>query len=418
MKCPSCKHKNASELLYCEQCGCLLPDKAAKKKKKKWKLILIIVLITVCLIGMFYFNGLVGRMITSVTSGTSLESAESRMIEEHFQNGVSLMEDGYYLRAVSELMLVPKDHWRYSESKKYIAESYNQFADYLDTMISDCKNEDDFQEIYNVLTSVDTSLLDDSFELDSKISALQNQYESYLTQKLDLYESQGDLVSALSLLSARNADILGNNSTFDEKESSLKNAYREEVISDASSLLENEGYESAIVHLREAMEYLPEDEELKALIEEYTEFQPVRLYDLSYFSSGALNNGWVNEEANVDFLRIGTIKDNLGAEYFDGIKTAGNYYGTWESYKLDRAYKKMTGKIIIDNETKSSERSGYVKIFVDDLEVYSSPKMTKGSEPVDFEVDVTGVDVLTIKMLKDLSYIDSHFTLVECKFYK
>ena len=95
------------------------------------------------------------------------------------------------------------------------------------------------------------------------------------------------------------------------------------------------------------------------------------------------------------FERASSAKDNMGNSYYDVIKL-GRGDG-FEEYIINGRYEKIKGRLILGYEDKSKKGRTWVKIYGDGRLLYTSPEFTGGVEPVDFEVDLTGVLRLKIE---------------------
>lgn len=101
--------------------------------------------------------------------------------------------------------------------------------------------------------------------------------------------------------------------------------------------------------------------------------------------------------SKVGFSRESSAKDNMGNTYHDVVKLG--YSRGFEEYKINGRYQKIKGRMILGYEDKSKKGCTWVKIYGDGKLLYTSPDFTAGVEPVDFEVDLTGV--LTLKIERD-----------------
>ena len=425
MKCPKCNYKNPDGVYFCRQCGQDLLAVRPGKEKKTGRTVMIsaLAVLALCLIGggaVLGFSGVGSRLFSSAAVGTEMESGESGEMEEVYQNGLNEMENGNYESAISAFIRIPDSHRRYADAQKNIDICAERYADSLLSEIRECKNEKDFAEVYAELVAANNAAFAENIDLQEKLLNLQNSYEEFLLAQIKNCKQNDDYVSAFLALSQRNTEILPESAVLTKEENALKTEYRAMVLAEAEDLMATEGSESAVKCLSDAEKVLPGDAEINAKIKEYSECQPIRLYDMDYFCSGSLASDWSESPSNTDscFYRVGNITDNLGNEYFDGIKTSSTPSGSWETYIIDGKYSRLSGSIIIDEDHKSTKRVGYVKILGDGMVLYTSPKIEKGMKPVSFDVDLTGVDELTIQMVRDWNYNESHFALVNCNFEK
>lgn len=448
MKCLYCNYENDDTLHFCENCGrplssfetylddnCLYGEEEReyeigyeKPVTKKSHKALVITIIAVALflggsIGFLAISGIGGQMLSNITAGTSLESEESKEMEGFYQEGVSLMGSESYEKAIAQFAKISKSHYRYKDAKKNIEICSENYAKSIVTAIDDYQKDDDYENAYAMLEQANSEALEDNLALQDEMLKLQKKYKAFLLARVNEYKKNGDYAGALAELANCDTKILPEDKEVNAETKAVQDKYRQNLLAQAEALLKNEGYESAIACLKEGYTLLPNDTAIKEKIKEYVAYQPVLLYDLEYFNSGPLREDWtedtsINISRSSHFDKVGTLKDNLGNEYADAIKTASTPNGSWESYKIDGKYTKITGFIVIDEKYKSADFVGYVKIFGDGIELYSSPKITKGTEPISFDVNVSGVDEMTIKMVRNWNFRSAHFALVNAKLVK
>lgn len=116
------------------------------------------------------------------------------------------------------------------------------------------------------------------------------------------------------------------------------------------------------------------------------EMEPIYLSDSS--------TGWSTRLINSSK----TVSDNIGNEYpgHIGVSYAGTYATIGPVYKIDGKYNTIKGKYILFSGGKNTTYQSQIIIYGDDKQLYKSPVLKKGAEPVDFEVDISGVSNLKI----------------------
>jgi len=147
-------------------------------------------------------------------------------------------------------------------------------------------------------------------------------------------------------------------------------------------------------------------------IGKHTDSKPaVWLKDLDYFDLDI--NGYVY---NTDMEILGTQKDNLGKDHYNCV--GGGLY-TY-TYKLNGQYSKITGTLFMLYDTRTVSETGILKIYGDGELLYEA-SVTKGVDPIEFSVDLTGV--LEMKLTFDgyngiwgYSY-DHYAALGDCGFW-
>lgn len=108
--------------------------------------------------------------------------------------------------------------------------------------------------------------------------------------------------------------------------------------------------------------------------------------------------------------------DNYGNYYDRAINNVSGYCNL--EYLLNMKYSKFKGTLYIP-EGETSERSVHLSIIADGKTIYTSPAMTKTSEPVHIDVNITGCNDLKIEF-SDSSYFNNELEicLAEAGFYQ
>lgn len=91
-------------------------------------------------------------------------------------------------------------------------------------------------------------------------------------------------------------------------------------------------------------------------------------------------------------------RDNLGQAYnYGGMASNDGFV----EYKLNGNYSRLTGKFFVDYEERSTSFKGQLKIYGDGRLLYTSPELTHGIEPVNVDVDITGVLTLKVELFSE-----------------
>ncbi len=110
------------------------------------------------------------------------------------------------------------------------------------------------------------------------------------------------------------------------------------------------------------------------------------LTELEYFNKSS-GNVW---DADGTYEGFGT---NVGGSI--GHIVYGSA-GTDISYYLDGEYSRLTGQWAVADYAKDRDDYSSFEIYADDVLVYSSPTLTRGDVPVDFDVDIQKCTILKI----------------------
>lgn len=118
----------------------------------------------------------------------------------------------------------------------------------------------------------------------------------------------------------------------------------------------------------------------------------VMLHELEYFDSGGSNRKFKTHK---------DVKDNLENSYNYGITSDNSHrgnYPSWQTYYINGMYSKIKGTYILAYDQRDNKDENRFKVYGDDKLIYSSPVMTGGVHPVDFDIDLSGVLELKIEI--------------------
>ena len=113
------------------------------------------------------------------------------------------------------------------------------------------------------------------------------------------------------------------------------------------------------------------------------------------------------------FEKYENVYDNLNNAYTCGFGGETEDY-SWQSYKVDMEYAQLRGRIVLNGDYRTQTNPNVrLRIYCDDVLTYTSPEIKAGVMPVDFNVNVSGTNVVKIEM-DGMNMI----RLVDCYFYR
>lgn len=201
------------------------------------------------------------------------------------------------------------------------------------------------------------------------------------------YEAENDYASAIKAI--QNSDVeVQNDAEVLQKLNLLKATYKNKIIKDADAALKSEGYAKAIAVINEGLQILCNDESLLNKISEYEEYKPVYLVDMDVFDYGSPYY-WGGHSENNEYLQDINGKVYINSKSFLAEET-------WETFKLDGKYSRFHTIIAPPYDLHLYDYVSCIQIFADDKLIYTSSEFSKYSEPVEVELDITGVKYLKI----------------------
>lgn len=165
------------------------------------------------------------------------------------------------------------------------------------------------------------------------------------------------------------------------------NLYKTDLKQKAEAAYASEGYERAVEILQSSAKVLPGDSDIMNWISQYRVKVPVWLHTLDILEK---RGAYIQKSE----------KDNYGNEYLQALDLDIYYNSTMNYayivYKLNEQYSTLSGTAFVKLEFRSSPLKQTIKIYGDDILLYETPIMGEGAKPVDFNVNVIGVDILKI----------------------
>ena len=317
--------------------------------------------------------------------------------------------------------------------------------------------EEDYE---GALAEVDAGLL--SYPESAVLQEKANEYTNALNAQVKAetldgaktLADSGDYVSAIELI--KNAqETQGDNTDYRFALKTYSDAYKTEVITTADGQAQAGDYLGAFNTVDQAISTIGEDEELASKAKEYEgayvddviaqadvliadmKFDEAKML-LSQSSQNVANNDFIISYMNsIDRMRpIGLgelhVIDSSHYSQEEGIyvDTFGNAHDgyfhfenvgrseTYAIFNLNRECTTFTGSIVACQDTGSDEQM-LIQIYVDDVLKYTSPQFGKTSGRIDFKVDVTGGQKLTIKAgLASGHWSDACFSIVDTQLTK
>ena len=226
-----------------------------------------------------------------------------------------------------------------------------------------------------------------------------NTYVKQAMNQADEFAGNNNFDSAVEVLSKAKTDLPDNN-TLSAKLSQVeadKKKYdlsikKEQILKEAEEAFNSQGYESALSLLQSVSE-LSSDPDIKARIDEYQEYKPVSLFTLDYFDS----DGEVYGPSDP--------KDNLGNRHPNSyeIHTPRTYHDAYVTYRVDGKYTHLRGTFFLLYDYRSSKSVSRFNVYNDEGEIIYTTTITHGVDPVDFDIDISGIKNLKIEFKTDFS---------------
>ena len=226
---------------------------------------------------------------------------------------------------------------------------------------------------------------DEVDNLRNKIIRSETNFHIEEIEKLEFAGNYVEIIDYINELSDEQKDT----AEITNKLKIAQNYYVEELLNNAKSIFENDGYKNAIDYLQPYSD-LYESKKIDDAIAYYGSFAPVALSALEpfYSDSSTYKAGFYTKDLN---------KDNLGQEHKDVIG------GSWENkYNIeDKQYQYIEGVLYYVETAKGYSgkelfnTKGSLSIYNDE-QLIDSFKIQPGDKPISFKVNISNVSTLKI----------------------
>ena len=109
-------------------------------------------------------------------------------------------------------------------------------------------------------------------------------------------------------------------------------------------------------------------------------------------------------------------KDNFGVEHYNSyeIHTSGDD-DAYVTYRTDGKYNHLRGTFFLLYEYKSSDKERKFRVYNDDNQIIYTANITHASDPVDFDIDISGIKNLKLEFCTDATTFNA-FWARDCAF--
>lgn len=211
-------------------------------------------------------------------------------------------------------------------------------------------------------------------------------------------EKQGEYISILRYL-----DSLMNQGNEDIRYSDLRSYYEkklvENVLETVEAYVESGQYKSAAIAIMDAQEVYACNE-FEELLKDCRKHLSIPLASCRKVEDS-------NPAGKTKDVGIGYWKDVFGTTHADSARFWVVEKSGWQNteyivYELNGSYTTLAGEIVSGS---SSDAGSYatILIYLDDVLTYTSPEITLTTQPVQFEIDVSGVKQIRVVCTTDSS---------------
>ena len=231
-----------------------------------------------------------------------------------------------------------------------------------------------------------TSVIIMNEQIEDKLNEYKSLYRQVFLDKAEDYFIDNEYRAAIECLN-EGIQKCGNDDEFMIRIAEYKGEYKISLFNEAEKLANMGEYEQAVAYLNASTSILTGDTEITQKIADYTKKFPVHLHDLSPCMGE--NHSELKEH-----------QDIYGNKYSKGLMIWSYDNTDIFEYVANQQYKRFKSTILISNKTDDYVKLN-IKIFADDILIYNSGEMTKKTEPIHLDLDISGAKFIRFEILID-----------------
>lgn len=306
-------------------------------------------------------------------------------VEEVFAQVEARMNAGDYAGAVSELS---KGH-QYAPDDARINDKYNEIDDWhINKVIKDAEDKagkNEYMQAVRLLEIVLDQHKND-VRITEKINEITDRYIAFVTANADAFVQQTQYAEALKEIEAALKDYPKEQRLLNKK-SELTDSYARSASEAADKALKEKGYEAAMEIVNTALKSIPDNSLLKDKHTELTAYLPIEFFSLAYF----------NSDGNYSVSNAFSGKDNLGNTQSNSYTLSNYRKNSWGEYKIDGQYGLLKGTFYLNYSDRATKDTSEFSVYGDGELLYTGT-VTNGVNPIDFSINIEGVQKLKISV--------------------
>lgn len=344
-----------------------------------------------------------------VIISNSIEWVEDmKTSKDHYNTGLNKMESDSvedYLEAIHQFEQVIEEDSNYANAKVKVSEATElYYVGMVEKADSYC---DDGKYLDAIHTYEELQDLYDDRDIDAKIQEVEEAYKKNYEEQAKAFINEKDYANGINRYKELSKYF---ESEYDSTIEDLEAEYMQYAISSSEALLSQGDIEGASDIIALAKSYFGSKTDLNLQMQRIESFIPVKLEEMEPIKTQETSSCTLSLWSTSDV-------DNMGNSDMTGLK-AYNYASRHNNtiaaqYALDGQYDRLTGTFVLHEDSKNlsyddetGEGSGSVLVIYGDTEIiYMSDVMTGGVRPIDVDIDISGVETLSINFRTQIPMI-------------
>lgn len=316
---------------------------------------------------------------------------------EAYAKAEKLYTDGKYAEAMENYSQVIEDDTNYEDAQEKLSDCVEKYTKDILEGMKQVETIEEYEEAIETLT-IALQIVEDNEDLSNRLAELEEEYAALLKSEAlsngTQYIKDGKFQELFELLE-KACEKNSGDKELTNLQKTAEDEYVKIVQEAVDDFLEDDQYDEAVKYLKEAVKILDTNSKLKELLNEVQENVPVELSSMKiseseYFEAGA---------------ELSVMEDNIGNIYSPGnlykLSPCNPSTPAYATIYLKGEYTRVKGTIAVADDCGTSD-TGKVSILDENGKVlYTSGTMSRTTAPKTIDVDLSGVEWMTISCEDD-----------------
>ncbi len=302
-----------------------------------------------------------------------------------------LYSDGNYAEALEEYSHVIEEDDNFEDAQTKLSSCVENYTKEILEGTKQVETIEEYEEAIETLT-IALKIVDDNQELSDRLEELEDGYATLLKSEAltngTQYIKDGKFQELFELLE-KAAEKNSGDTELSNLQKTAEEEYVKVVQAAVDEYLAADQYDQAIKYLQEAVKVLDTNSTLNELLEKVQSSVPIELRSLKISESNLYEAG---EELTV-------VEDSIGNVYSPGNLYKLSPYrddAAYVTYYVKGEYTRIKGTIAVADDSEQ-EKMGNVSILDENGKIlYTSGDMSRTTVPKSIDIDISGVEWITI----------------------
>jgi len=303
-----------------------------------------------------------------------------------YNTAVTFFERGNYAQAIEQYSLVIQDDPNYESARDGVRRATEAYRNAAIAAAGNYSEDGNYVRAIRILEEALLVIQSDA-EITQQLNIYRVSYTAANRQRvLDTaagYADDDNWPNAIATLNAALRNMPGD-TLITERLRSYEQSYVTIVVSESNNLVSANRHDDAIALITQALQVIPDNEQLSIMRDDVTEARPISLLSLTPVNSSR----WTPNS--------GVLEDSLGNHYEAVMPFIVIPDQSFGEFFVRQEFSTLRGRLAPHRDLRQ-DRTASIRVYADGQLVYASPEISRTTLPFDFEVNISGAQFITVR---------------------